>query len=296
MGINGGTGIVGSGSVLGGSGISVPKGGVAPFVGLLDTYPNAAAAYSVRRLSSTYTGALMEVRRSSDNTTQNIGYDANGDLDTTALLAFVGAGDGFVRTWYDQSGNTNNATQTTASAQPKIITSGAFTLENGKPLISHIDGATQLNTPTAGSATSWRFGVVSAPVGVISTLYSENPNDYVCIAHNGSGSTFVNSATLNNIYVNGLSIIATRDSFYDNLLSSGVLTLDIDDSLFSTINFGYTPATSVGMLNMQEMIFYSSNQSGNKSGIETNINTYYSIYSPPSGIGTWAIGTTFVIQ
>jgi hypothetical protein len=48
--------------------------------------------------------------------------------------------------------------------------------------------------------------------------------------------------------------------------------------------------------NMQEFIVYSGNQSANKSDIKSNINSYYSIYSPPSGIGTWAIGTTFIIQ
>lgn len=267
--------------------------GVGGFTGLLDDYPNAAAAYSLRLLKSDYTGALVEIAGYTTTPTfvENRAFlpDANNELSLTSqdvgLTTTLGDWitdnsiiDGYVRTWYDQSGNSNNATQTTASAQPKIITSGAFTLENGKPLICHIDGATQLNTPTAGSATSWRFGVVSAPVGVISTLYSENPNDYVCIAQNGSGSTFVNSAILNNIYVNGVAITASRDSFYNNLLISGLLTLDVDDSLFSTINFGYTPATSLGMLNMQEMILYSTNQTDNKIGIETNINTYYSIY------------------
>jgi len=106
------------------------------FTGLLDTYGGAAAAYSVRRLSSTYEGSLMEVRRSSDNTVQDIGYDSNGDLDTTSLLSFVGAEDGFVRTWYDQSGNGNDATQTTTSSQPQIVSSGNLILENSKPALS----------------------------------------------------------------------------------------------------------------------------------------------------------------
>ncbi len=38
------------------------------FVGLLDTYSSATAAYSLRRLSSTYTSNLIRVRRSSDTT------------------------------------------------------------------------------------------------------------------------------------------------------------------------------------------------------------------------------------
>ncbi len=33
---------------------------------------------------------------------------------------------GFVKTWYDQSGNSNNATQATAASQPKIVSAGAL--------------------------------------------------------------------------------------------------------------------------------------------------------------------------
>ncbi len=71
----------------------------------------STVGYSLRRLSTGYTGNLIEVRRSSDNTTTNIGYDGSGNLDVAALTTFVGAGDGFVRTWYDQSGNSNDAVQ-----------------------------------------------------------------------------------------------------------------------------------------------------------------------------------------
>ena len=77
MGINGGTGIVGSG-------ISLPKGGVPSFVGLLDTYGGAAAAYSVRLLKSDYSGALVEIRRSSDNAVKSFYPDANNELSLTS--------------------------------------------------------------------------------------------------------------------------------------------------------------------------------------------------------------------
>ena len=76
------------------------------FTGILDTYSGAAVAYSAaRRLSSTYTGALIRVRRSSDNTEQDIGYNGSNVLDESALTSFVGAGNGFVVKLYDQSGN-----------------------------------------------------------------------------------------------------------------------------------------------------------------------------------------------
>lgn len=56
---------------------------------LLDTYPNAALAYSLRKLRTDYLGNAIRVRRSSDNTEQNIGFVGN-DLDTTTMLDFVG--------------------------------------------------------------------------------------------------------------------------------------------------------------------------------------------------------------
>ena len=76
---------------------------------LLDLYgANVLAAYSVRKLSSSYTGDAIRVRRSSDNSEQDIGFDVNGDLDTSALTTFVGANNGYVVKWYDQSGNSND--------------------------------------------------------------------------------------------------------------------------------------------------------------------------------------------
>jgi len=78
---------------------------------LLDLYPNAALAYSLRRLSSSFSGSPIRVRRSSDNAEQDIPFDGSGDLDTANLLAFVGSNDGFICDWYDQSGNSNNIVQ-----------------------------------------------------------------------------------------------------------------------------------------------------------------------------------------
>jgi len=91
--------------------------------GLLDTYSGAAAAYSMRRLSSTYTGACLKVERSTDGTTKDIGFDEAGNLDVLTLLEFVDTGDGRIHTWFDQSGNSINAVQTTDAAQPKICVS-----------------------------------------------------------------------------------------------------------------------------------------------------------------------------
>jgi hypothetical protein len=72
---------------------------------------------------------------------------AIGELDAEALLSFVGNGNGFVRTWYDQSGNGRNAAQTTLVNQPQIVASGAVITMNGRPVVS-FDGNDILNTPS----------------------------------------------------------------------------------------------------------------------------------------------------
>ena len=98
-------------------------------------------AFSLRRLSSAYTGYTIQVRRSSDGTTANIGFTSAGDLDTATLNTFVGSGTGYVTCWFDQSGNGYNATQTTAADQPTIMISGVINRENGKPAL-YTSGAT----------------------------------------------------------------------------------------------------------------------------------------------------------
>jgi hypothetical protein len=78
-----------------------------------------------------YGSPCIRVRRSSDNTEQNIGFTTSGSLDTTALLAFCGAGNGFIVTIFDQSLNARNVTQTNVSLQFQIVSSGALITQSG---------------------------------------------------------------------------------------------------------------------------------------------------------------------
>jgi hypothetical protein len=57
---------------------------------LLDSYPNAAVAYSLRKLRNAYLGSAIRVRRAIDNAEQDFGFDSLGNLDTEALLDFNG--------------------------------------------------------------------------------------------------------------------------------------------------------------------------------------------------------------
>jgi len=122
---------------------------------LLDAVPGAAAAYSLRQLSNAYTGPVVTVRRSSDDAEED--FKAS-EIDDGTLAAFCGAGDGFVKTWFDQSGNTGrDASQGTAASQPKIVDSGSVVLEEGKPAIQ-FDGS---NDYLSNALTVWgRNGVL----------------------------------------------------------------------------------------------------------------------------------------
>jgi hypothetical protein len=258
------------------------------FVGLLDTYPNAAAAYSVRKLRAAYTGSAIRVRRT-DLTESDIGFTAAGNLDTTALLAFTGTGaldNGFITTWYDQSGNGRNALQSTAVRQPQIVSAGAILLQGGKPTINHISStdlkiATFLDMGTTytilgvikfnaynrefiGKTTPWSYAIYNKTVGFDTEARQSVANvslnlglDYMLF------ETYRNGTTTINAYKNTSGATATyaaNNNFDFKSLSGEEVDL---------YNF-------VG--NMSEVVIYTSNQSSNRTGIESNINTYYAIY------------------
>lgn len=109
--------------------------------------------YSVRKINPTYSGSALQIRRSSDNTAQDIGFDANNNLNIAAALAFCGAGDGFISVWYDQYPGARNLAQPTAASQPQFITAGALTKTLGasrRPFFTQVSGQT-LSVSTWGT-------------------------------------------------------------------------------------------------------------------------------------------------
>ena len=82
--------------------------------------------YSLKRVLTSYTGPVINIRRSADNVTSDFYSDKYGNLTTgangtgTTYTSWIGASSGFVVTWYDQSGKSNHATQGTQASQPTI--------------------------------------------------------------------------------------------------------------------------------------------------------------------------------
>ena len=254
---------------------------------LLDSYPNAAAAYSLRKLRTAYAGSAIRVRRSSDNTEQDIGFVDN-ELDTASLLSFVGAGDGFVSTWYDQSGSVNNAIQATASNQPKIVSSGSVISYNSESALEFngtnnylISGVSLGSTATHINLYKYSGGtnsVIFDGVGSSNRQVPAFPREF-----SGTFSIFSGLASINNgAYDTNQHIHITSFDTNDNYYRDGLQMLTNVDSGSNTITGGVIGAafnfSSAFNGVMQEIVIYNSNVLSDRAGIESNINSHYNIY------------------
>ena len=276
------------------------------FVGLLDTYPNAAAAYSVRKLRAAYTGSAIRVRRSSDNTETDIGFSSAFGLDTTSLSSFCSGTNGFVTTWYDQSGNARNSTQANALNQPQIVSAGSVITKGIKPAIDFNGISHNLITPDYLSTSLTQLFITSVIDAVNTTGVKEIFSHYNFVgdqrsffytirdsnfSFNGSQDGTSNnlhrydsSGSVVNDYLLYSAVVDTtilqKVQFYKNnsaLTSTSILPVGTLNSIYNgTADFEIGNGNYSGTI--QELIFYTSNQSSNRTGIETNINTYYAIY------------------
>jgi hypothetical protein len=112
---------------------------------LLDSFPTQGAAFSLRKLRTNYTGNCLRVRRTSDNTEQEIGF-VNNFLDTASIQTFCSGTNGFVTTWYDQGDSARDASQSTAANQPKIYDSATASLtKRNNKVAFDLDGTDHLN-------------------------------------------------------------------------------------------------------------------------------------------------------
>lgn len=133
----------------------------------LDSYTsNLWGVYSLRRQISSYAGSAIRVRRSSDNTEQDIGF-SSGELDTASLTSFVGANNAYVTKWYDQSGAGNDLAQSTQANQPRIVSSGVVDKYDNKPAV-YFDGSndhlgTSATTGTTNKYTAYFRARVTSP-------------------------------------------------------------------------------------------------------------------------------------
>lgn len=84
-------------------------------------------AVGLTKLVSSATLALR-LRRSNDSAELDIGFVGDA-IDTAAISSFVSSNSAYVTVWYDQTGNSEHATQSTAANQPRIVNAGTYQAE-----------------------------------------------------------------------------------------------------------------------------------------------------------------------
>ena len=261
--------------------------------GLLDTYTGAAAAYSLRKLSSDYSGNAITVTTDGVDS-QDIGFSGS-NLDTAALESFAGSGDAYVSTWYDQSGNSRNFTQSTFANMPKIVSSGTTITQNSKPIVE-FDGSTRYMDISAQQTFSDEFfmtfamrptsnanayGSLLNGEGTAQNRVLVYENTTTSIRIKGTSFTQIdgwNIGTYTNYTIERRSSDVIRQYFYGNEHSDDALSVNWPVLFRVGANKNLDAIQSLhGQIS--EMIFWNTDESANRVDIETNIRSFYSIGS-----------------
>jgi len=267
-------------------------------------------AYSFRKVVSTATTSFR-VRRSSDNAEQDIGF-VGDDLDTTSLLTFVGAGNGFVTKMYEQNGSGKDLTQTVATSQFQIVASGVVNTLNGKAScitgisvskfmttlnlfnlsvvngvsifsvtkpITHIGGAFNVDwiysIGAGGTSSPSRFfdNNISGAVG--------NPTTYN--SNTQAGGSLISTPYTSGTKLQGHFIKSGDNKYYQNAVivgsnSNSLVTPSSNQRLVINGISWSIGSTSSSNQYFSEILFYNSDETSNLTAIQNNINSYYSIY------------------
>ena len=255
---------------------------------LLDAYGSSSFAIALRLLRTAYAGDCIKVRRSSDNTTSDIGF-VSGVLDTASLLSFVGANDGFVHTIYDQSGAGNDATQTTNGNQPQIVSSGTLNLINSKPamLFDGVNDGFNLSAPISFGTTHSLFFTHQTTQNVSVILGNSSPvaninNDATRLTYNASGVFTQSAAGAWNLSTQYIHSIIRGGTAAVDAWSNGSTVALADLSSNASLTISTIGGRAVGSIpfggSVQEIVTYTSDQTANQTGIETNTNDFYSAF------------------
>jgi hypothetical protein len=286
---------------------------VNPKIYLVDSNKRSVvAAYSIRKLSKSYTGPCVRVRRSSDDTEYDVGFNGNGNLDENSLLGFLNGSDGFVSVWFDQSGLSRHAVQSGSTQQPRIALAGVIDKENGKPCLffdgsndylgnnsvgvalsgndapkslicvhKYVNATVNAQLVTCGRSTSQEPILALGTRSTTSVAYTYANRDDVGGASFPQIITniFANNTTLRMICVYNTGTLGNIVINNEYVANNG--NLDMGNVTYNQFAIGAlwrsTP-TSFANVDIQEVIIYSTDEFQNRSIIETDINKYYKLY------------------
>ncbi len=263
------------------------------FVGLLDTYPNALAAYSLRLLRNGYSGNCIRARRSTDNFEQNIGF-VNNIINIADVQTFANGGqNAFVPTLYDQSGSGKDLTQSNASNQIQILNNSNPYVFNSKYSFNGVANSFyQLNQLISGNftfaavieipnETQYLFdGGNTAEINRYGVILDKGNGQFIYISSDNAGAGVsgglspIPQSVGSQIIICGVKNGANSEIFV-NGVSIGTTTLTTDDAsiltLFSRVSNGANFTAK-----FQEFVIW--NELINLTDLSNNLNSFYNVY------------------
>jgi hypothetical protein len=289
---------------------------------ILDLYPSAHHAYSLRKLRSAYTGFCLRVRRTtttpsatttevnvSFNSFYTIGLDspityASGASTTATNLGQFCASivngytnpdgvntnqDILVVTWYDQSGNGKNVTQTAAGNQPRLVELGNLQTSGGKVAVRFTSASSQ--RLTLADASVPLNNVSSYALG--NSLLATTNNAILSMGDTVNTNLFwlpqaANIAYRNvTIWSNGN--VANQPRLYELICGSSVVNAYANGGLLTptTVQAPMTGNNIIIRLGQYSINVFMNGYitevisfvgTSNRTGIESNINTYYNVW------------------
>ena len=229
------------------------------------------------------------------------GYSV-GNTGNASLAGFIDGADATVVTWYDQSGNSEDASQSAMSDQPLFAESGSLlTSQNGKiaiefrraassdgpflvaPSVSGLEGSLSIFTLNDKDATGSPLSLSSSTIASIYFAANEGGSVHQVIARNttsviasssaagterlGFGVTTGQTSTKSG--VDGGALVENTSDYGDDFGAG-----DLDQILIGALRRAVSPSGHFDG-HIQELLVYTSDQSSNRFKVESNINNYY---------------------
>ena len=263
---------------------------------LLNLYPGASAAYSLRKLDTGYAGSAIQVRRETDNVTQNIGF-VNNQLDIAALTTFLGINSGRVSIWYDQSGNGRHLTSVTATEQPIVYAGGLYT-NNGVPYCK-FDGSDDrmylaFDPTTAGVVSTFTVAISSFSTAGTAVFLQQDQTAGSRIGQwarfsSGISQSIAFNTAQQDFTSNGTTVTSSAPYVYTTIRRTTDVQNYVNGTTGGAVTTTGTPISNaaatvyIGRRTvgealqglMSEIVLYPTDRTSTRAAIEQNIRNYY---------------------
>jgi hypothetical protein len=230
--------------------------------------PCVAAHSTTRALYGAYNGPLYQVRRSSDNTTRDVGpLSAGGVANAATQDSFCTGATCLITTIYDQSGRGNHLTQAPPGGFPGPAPGGYDNLADAKAAPVTVGGQKAYGvyiSPGTGYRNNRTNGVATGdqPEGIYAVVDGVHHNNWCCFDYGNAQTTNTadRPAIMETVYFG-----SDRQWGYGDGPGPWVMA-DLEWGLFSGANAGYNPNPTVNHRFVTAIVKGESNHWAIRSG------------------------------